>query len=82
MSYIVASKYYILDAKDWKYWLVSSLAGGPFCCYSFGQEDYVPELREIGLDPAVQGVPFKKKLSVVVSAKINLLVLNTWTEPV
>ena len=25
----------------------------------------MPELREIGLDPAVQGVPVKKKLSVV-----------------
>ena len=24
----------------------------------------MPELREIGLDPAVQGVPVKKKLSV------------------
>ena len=24
----------------------------------------MPELREIGLDPAVQGVPLKKKLSV------------------
>ena len=30
----------------------------------FGWEDYMPELREIGLDPAVQGVPVKKKLSV------------------
>ena len=44
--------------------LVRSLAGGLFCCYFFGQEDYVPELRQIGLDPAVQGVPVKKKLSV------------------
>ena len=25
----------------------------------------MPELREIGLDPAVQGVPVKKKTSVV-----------------
>ena len=25
----------------------------------------MPELREIGLDPAVQGVPVKKKLSVM-----------------
>ena len=25
----------------------------------------MPELREIGLDPAVQGVPVKKKLSVL-----------------
>ena len=45
--------------------LVRHLAGGPFCCYFFDWEDYLPELREIGLDPAVQGVPFKKKPSVV-----------------
>ena len=44
--------------------LVRYSAGGPFCCYFFGWEDYMPELREIGLDPAVQGVPVKKKLSV------------------
>ena len=46
--------------------LVGYSARGPFSCYFFGWEDYVPELREIGLDPAVQGVPLKKKLSVVV----------------
>ena len=45
--------------------LVRYSAGGPFCCYFFGWEDYMPELQEIGLDPAVQGVPVKKKLSVV-----------------
>ena len=44
--------------------LVRYSAGGPFCCYFFGWEDYVPELWEIGLDPAVQGVPVKKKRSV------------------
>ena len=44
--------------------LVKYSAGGPFCCYLFGWEDYVLELRELGLDPAVQGVPVKKKLSV------------------
>ena len=44
--------------------LVGYSARGPFSCYFFGWEDYVPELREIGLDPAVQGVPVKKKLSV------------------
>ena len=44
--------------------LVRHLAGGPFCCYFFGWEDYMPELQEIGLDPAVQGVPVKTKLSV------------------
>ena len=44
--------------------LVIHLPGVPFCCYFFGWEDCVPELREIGLDPAVQGVPVKKKLSV------------------
>ena len=43
---------------------VRSSAGGPFRCYSFSQEVYLPELLEIGLDLAVQGVPFKKKLSV------------------
>ena len=32
----------------------------------FGWEDYMPELREIGLDPAVQGVPVKKKRSTYV----------------
>ena len=36
---------------------VSSTAGGPFCCYFLAPEDYVPELRQIGLDPALQGVP-------------------------
>ena len=36
-----------------------------FSLVFFDCEDYVPELREIGLDPAVQGVPLKKKLSVV-----------------
>ena len=45
--------------------LVKYSAGGPFCCYFFGWGDYVLELRELGLDPAVQGVPVKKKLSVV-----------------
>ena len=45
--------------------LVGYSARGPFSCYFFGWEDYVPELREIGLDPAVQGVPLKKKLSVI-----------------
>ena len=45
--------------------LVGYSARGPFCCYFFGWEDYVPELQEIGLDPAVQGVPLKKKLSVL-----------------
>ena len=49
---------------------VRSLSGGPFCCYFFGQEDYVPDLRQTGLDPAVQGVPVKNKLSV--------RNLNTW----
>ena len=44
--------------------LVRSSAGGLFSCYLVSQEDYVPELWEIGLDPAVQGVPFKKKPSV------------------
>ena len=31
----------------------------------FGLEDYLPELYQTGLDPAVQGVPFKKKQSVL-----------------
>ena len=44
---------------------VISLVRGPFCCYFFGQKDYVPDLQQIGLDPAVQGVPVKKKLSAV-----------------
>ena len=44
--------------------LVRSSAGGLFSCYLVSQEDYVLELWEIGLDPAVQGVPFKKKPSV------------------
>ena len=48
--------------------LVRYSAGGPFCCYFFGWEDYMPELREIGLDPAVQGVTVKKKLSVLFGA--------------
>ena len=45
--------------------LVRSSAGGLFSCYLVSQEDYVLELWEIGLDPAVQGVPLKKKLSVL-----------------
>ena len=32
----------------------------------------MPELREIGLDPAVQGVPFKKKPSVSLKYKTHL----------
>ena len=34
----------------------------------------MPELREIGLDPAVQGVPVKKKPSV---RKISYYTLHT-----
>ena len=48
--------------------LVRCSAGGPFCCYFLGWEDYVPELRETGLDPAVQGVTVKKKMSVLTNA--------------
>ena len=33
---------------------VSSTAGGPFCCYFLAPKVYVPELQQIGLDPAVQ----------------------------
>ena len=51
---------------------VRSSAGGPFCSYSFSQEVYLPDLWEIGLDPAVQGVPFKKKLSVGRQIDIHL----------
>ena len=48
---------------------ITSLAGKTFSRRTllllfFGWEDYVPELKEIGLDPAVQGVPVKKKPSV------------------
>ena len=45
--------------------LVRYSAGGPSCCYFLGWEDFVPELRETGLDPAVQRVPVKKKRSVL-----------------
>ena len=41
--------------------LVRYSPGGPSCCYYLGWEDFVPELRETGLDPAVQRVPVKKK---------------------
>ena len=38
----------------------------------------MPELREIGLDPAVQGVPVKKKLSVhSTEHTIHMLLLPT-----
>ena len=56
--------------------LVGYSARGPFSCYFFGWEDYVPELREIGLDPAVQGVPVKKKPSVhstYLLSKLNMM---------
>ena len=33
----------------------------------------MPELGEIGLDPAVQGVPVKKKLSVVLVYLLNVI---------
>ena len=46
--------------------LVRYSPGGPSCCYYLGWEDFVPELRETGLDPAVQTVPVKKKRSVLV----------------
>ena len=56
--------------------LVKYSAGGPFCCYFFGWEDYVLELRELGLDPAVQGVPVKKKTSVCMTKYVHLLTEN------
>ena len=38
----------------------------------------MPELREIGLDPAVQGVPVKKKRSVNNKYRASLCLTCAW----